>query len=103
MGICNRMPNLFPTHAGQVSCLTRIRCPLKSNNKMQTYFGVKVGPHEAFFSVTFSPFELIIALAFFVFVVGVWNLYRDWLLLSTFYLLVGSDSQVRPRSLYYQS
>ena len=73
--------------------------PLKSF-KMQTYFGVKVGSHEAYFSVTFSPFGLIIALVFFVFLLGVWNLYRDGLLLSTFYLLVGSDFHARPRTLY---
>ena len=67
---------------------------------MQTYFGVKLGPHEAYFSVTFSPFGLIIALVFLVFLIGVWNLYRDGLLWSTFYLLAGSDYHARPRSLY---
>ena len=99
MGICAQHAQFVSDSRGH-GLLSFSYLARSSQFAMQSYFGVKVGSLEAYFSVTFSPFGLIIALVFFVFLLGVWNLYRDGLLLSTFYLLVGSDFHARPRSLY---
>ena len=99
MGECDQHTQFVSDSRGQ-GLLSFSYLPRSSHLGMQTYLGVKVGPNEAYISVTFSPVGLIVVLAFLVFLFGVWNLYRDGLLWSTFYLLVGSDYHARPRSLY---
>ena len=88
MGECDQHTQFVSDSRGQ-GLLSFSYLPRSSHLGMQTYLGVKVGSNEAYISVTFSPVGLIVVLAFLVFLFGVWNLYRDGLLWSTFYLWLG--------------